>query len=87
MTEFNVIKEMAEQLLVVPTLKGTPDRYLIDRAYRILRHCGNIAQLNEVRCFQIDHDCLNVASIFRDAGFVPMLRASDLLNDATGRQR
>jgi hypothetical protein len=69
MTEYNVIKEIAEQLLVVPTLKGTPDRYLIDRAYRILRHCGNIAQLNEVRCFQIDHDCLNVASLFRDAGF------------------
>ena len=77
MTEFNVIKEIAEQLLIVPTFKGTPDRYLIDRAYRILRHCGNIAQLNEVRCFQIDYDCLNVAALFRDAGFARYANQED----------
>lgn len=77
MAEFNVIREIAEQLLIVPTLKGTPDRYLIDRAYRILRHCGNIAQLNEVRCFQIDYDCLNVAALFRDVGFARYANQED----------
>lgn len=69
MFELGVIKEIAEQVLAIPTVKGTTDRYLIDRAYRILRHCGSIAQLPEVQCFQIDRDCLNMAAMFRDAGF------------------
>ena len=69
MADLNVIKEIAEQALAVPTAKGVPDRFLIDRASRIMRHCGGIAQLNEVRRFQIDHFCLNTAVLFRDAGF------------------
>ena len=69
MADFAVIKEIAEQVLAVPTLKGTPDRYLIDRANRIVRHCAGIAQLNEVQCFQVDRECLNTAALFRDAGF------------------
>ncbi|MBN1845253.1 MAG: hypothetical protein JW810_06185 [Sedimentisphaerales bacterium] len=77
MTEFGLIKEAAEQVLSIPTLRGTPDRYLIDRAFRILRHCGSIAQLNEVRCFQIDHECLNIAALFRDAGFARYANQED----------
>ena len=69
MSDLSVIKEIAEQVLSIPTLKGTLDRYLIDRAWRVLRHCGSIAQLNEVRCFQVDNECLTVAALFRDAGF------------------
>jgi hypothetical protein len=69
MAELAVIKEIAGRVLSVPTLKGTPDRYLIDRAYRILRHCGNIAQFSEIRSFHIDNECLNIAALFRDAGF------------------
>jgi len=69
MADLNVIKEIVEQVLAVPTLKGTPDRYLIDRAYRVLRHCGSISRLHDVACFQIDNECLSVASLFRDAGF------------------
>ncbi|KPK75995.1 MAG: hypothetical protein AMJ79_08810 [Phycisphaerae bacterium SM23_30] len=77
MADLNVIKEIAEQVLAIPTVKGIPDRYLIDRAYRILRHCGNIAQLNEVRRFQIDHPCLNVAVLFHDAGFACYANQAD----------
>ena len=69
MADLNVVKEIAEQVLAVPTLKGTPDRYLIDRAYRVLKHCGSIAQLSEVQRFQVDQECLNIAALFRDAGF------------------
>ncbi len=69
MAELVVVKEIAEQVLTVPTIKGTPDRYLIDRAYRVLRHCGNIAQLSEVKRFQVDHECLNISALLRDSGF------------------
>ncbi len=69
MADLGVIRELAEQVLVIPTVKGTPDHYLLDRALRVLRHCGNITQLKEIQCFQIDQPCLNIAALFRDAGF------------------
>ena len=69
MAELNVIKGVAERVLAVPTLKGGVDRYLIDRAFRVFRHCGSIAQLSEVQRFQFDHECLNVAALFCDSGF------------------
>jgi hypothetical protein len=77
MADLNVIKELAEQSLIIPTLKGTPDRYLIDRSYRVLRHCGGIAELHDVRCFQIDLECLNVAALFRDTGFARYANQED----------
>ncbi len=78
MFDFHLVKEIAEQALSVPTIKeGTPDRYLIDRSARVLRHCGSIAQLNEVRCVQIDNECLNVAALFRDAGFARYANQED----------
>jgi hypothetical protein len=77
MADLNIIKELAEQSLAIPTIKGAPDRYLIDRAYRVLRHCGGVAQLHDVRCFQIDHECLNVAALFRDAGFARYANQED----------
>ena len=77
MADLSVIKEIAEQVLSVPTLKGTPDRYLIDRAWRVVRHCGSIAQLNEVRCFQVDNECLTIAALFRDAGFARYANQED----------
>jgi len=69
MVELNVIKGIAEKALEVPTVSGTADRYLIDRAFRVFRHCGSIAQLSEVQRFQLDRDCLNVAALFCDSGF------------------
>ena len=69
MADLQIIKEIAEEVLSIPTLKGTPDGYLIDRAKRILRHCGSICQLNEVQRFQVDQLCLNIAALFRDTGF------------------
>jgi len=77
MADLSVIKEIVEQVLAVPTLKGTPDRYLIDRSFRVLRHCGGIARLAEVQSFQIDHDCLNIAALFRDAGFARYANQED----------
>jgi len=69
MPDLTVMKEIAEQVLTIPTRKGTPDRYLVDRAHRVLRHCGSLSQLSDVACFQIDRECLDVAALFRDAGF------------------
>jgi len=77
MAILTVIKEIAEQVLAIPTLKGTPDRYLIDRANRVLRHCGSIAQLSEIRNFQVDHECLNIAALFRDSGFARFASQED----------
>ena len=69
MASIGVFHEIAEQVLAIPTVKGTPDRYLIDRAHRMLRHCGSIARLSDVQRFQVDQECLNIAALFRDAGF------------------
>lgn len=69
MSELDVIKEIAEKTLAIPTLRGTADRYLIDRAFRILRYCGSIAQLTDIQRFQIDRTCLNAAALFCDSGF------------------
>ena len=80
MADLNLVREIAQQVLAIPTLKGTPDRYLIDRADRVLRHCANIARLNEVGCFQIDHECLNIAALFRDAGFARYADQADIVS-------
>jgi len=77
MADLQIFKEIAEQVLEIPTLKGTPDGYLIDRAYRILRHCGGIARLGEVQRFQMDHDGLYIAALFRDAGFAHYANQED----------
>ncbi len=77
MADLQVIKEIAEQVLAIPTLKGTPDHYLIDRAYRVLRHCGSIAQLEDIQRFHVDHECLNIAALFRDAGFARYANEED----------
>ena len=77
MTDLQVFREMAEQILSVPTLKGTSDRYLTDRAFRILRHCAGIVQLTEVQRFQIDQESLQVAALFRDAGFARFVRQQE----------
>jgi len=79
MADLNLIKEIAEQVLAIPTIKGLPDRYLIDRAHRVLRHCGGIARLNEVQCFHVDHECLNIAALLRDAGFARYANQEDLV--------
>ena len=77
MADLQIFKEIAEQVLAIPTQKGTPDGYLIDRAYRILRHCGGIARLGEVQRFQIDYDSLYIAALFRDAGFAHYANQED----------
>ena len=77
MSDLIIVKEIAEQVLAVPTLKDTPDRYLIDRAYRILRHCACIAQLNEVKSFHVDQQCLNIAALMRDSGFARYANQQD----------
>jgi len=77
MTDLNVIKEIANKVLSIATLKGTPDNYLIDRSERILRHCGAISRLPEVTNFKIDNECLHVAALFRDAGFAKYAAKED----------
>ena len=79
MADLSVYKEIAAQVLAVPTLKGTPDRYLIDRAFRVLRHCGGISRLPDVQAFQIDNECLSIAALFRDSGFARFANDEDNL--------
>jgi len=69
MADIEACKKIAEEALCLPNPKGTPDRYLIDRAYRVLKLCNGIAQLNDVQRFQTDHECLALAALFRDTGF------------------
>ena len=77
MVDLGVIKEIAEQALAIPSLTGTPDRYLIDRAHRVLRHSAGIAQLRDVQCFQVDQECLSIAALFCDAGFARYANQED----------
>ena len=77
MTDLNIIKEIAQQALAIIAIKGTADRYLIDRADRLLRYCGHISQLNDVQCFQVDRQCLNIAALFRDSGFARYANEQD----------
>ncbi|MBN1437600.1 MAG: hypothetical protein JW936_11060 [Sedimentisphaerales bacterium] len=77
MANLGVIQEISDQVLAVPTIKGTPDRYLIDRARRVMRHCGSIARLPDTQRFQVDQECLNIAALFRDAGFARYANQED----------
>jgi len=68
MLQLNGIQEMAEQALAMPGACGGINRTLVDRAQRVLRHCGGIAELEEIRRFQVDRECLSVAALFCEVG-------------------
>ena len=64
MSELDIIREIAQQVLVVPTLKGTKDNSLWDRTQRLVRNVEHICRLPEVAKLeaQIDRFCLIAAA-------------------------
>ncbi|MCK5001362.1 MAG: hypothetical protein KAS23_17580 [Anaerohalosphaera sp.] len=79
MSEIDIIREVAEQVLKVPTLAGTKDSYLWDRAQRLVRNVEHICRLPELAQSNrpIDRFALTSAAYFSDAGFAHYVDAED----------
>ncbi len=79
MSEIDIIREIAQQTLKVPTLTGTMDNVLWDRTQRLLRNVEHISRLDEVksRKLSLDRNCLVAATYFCDAGFARYADAED----------
>ena len=71
MSEMDVIKELAQQVLTITTIAGLKDYWLWDRTQRILRNVEHICRLPEIveANLPIDKFCLTGATYFADAGF------------------
>jgi len=71
MSEIDVIRQIAQQALTIPTLSGETDNWLWDRTLRIVRNVEHICRLPEVAAqnLAIDRACLIGAAYFCDAGF------------------
>jgi hypothetical protein len=71
MSEIDVIREIAQQVMMVPTFAGTTDNWLWDRAQRLVRNVEHICRLPELTeaNLPIDRFCLTVAAYFVDCGF------------------
>lgn len=80
MSEIDVIRQIAQQVLSVPTLAATQDNWLWDRTLRILRNAEHICRLPEVadKNVQIDRFCLIAATYFADSGFAHYADAGDM---------
>ena len=80
MSELDVIRQIAQQVLNVPTLTGTQDRWLWDRTLRILRNVEHICRMPELteQAAAIDRFCLIAATYFADSGFAHFTDAEDV---------
>jgi len=79
MSEIDVIREIARQVMMVPTLAGTTDNWLWDRAQRLVRNVEHICRLPELTeaNLPIDRFCLTAATYFSEAGFARYTDAED----------
>ena len=79
MSEIDVIREIAQQALTVPTLTGQKDNWLWDRAQRLIRNVEHICRLPELTeaNLAVDRLCLIAATYFSDAGFARYADAED----------
>lgn len=70
MDKFGTIKELAKEVLIIPTLNGGLDRSLWDRGQRMVRNVDYICGLPEVvdSGLPIDRFCLLSAAYFSDSG-------------------
>ncbi len=80
MSEIDVIREIARQVIIVPTLSGVPDNWLWDRTRRILRNVEHICRLPEFveQDASVDRFCLIGAAYFADAGFARYADTEDM---------
>ena len=79
MPEIDVIREIAQQVLTVPTLAGATGNWLWDRAQRLVRNIEHICRLPELAeaNLAIDRFCLMTAAYFVEAGFARYADAED----------
>jgi len=70
MSEIDIVKDLAQQTLTIPTLTGELDNSIWDRAQRLVRNAEYICRLPELANLQIDRFCLYAAAYFSDAGLV-----------------
>ena len=79
MSEIDVIREIAKQALMVPTLSGTTDTWLWDKTQRLLRNVEHICRLPELTAsnLPIDRFALIAATYFCDSGFAKYADVSD----------
>ena len=72
MDKLGTIKELAKEVLIIPTLNGGVDRSLWDRSQRMVRNVDYICGLGEVvdLGLPIDRFCLLSAAYFSDSGLV-----------------
>jgi hypothetical protein len=79
MSEMDVIRQIAEETMKVPTLAGVNDNWLWDRTLRILRNVEHICRMPELaeRNSPTDRFCLIAAAYFADAGFARWADAED----------
>lgn len=79
MSEIDVIRDIAKQVLTVPTIIGTTDNWLWDRAQRLVRNAEHICRLPELTkvSLAVDRFCLTAAAYFSDSGFARYADAQD----------
>lgn len=79
MSEIDVIKNIAEQSLTVPSLSGQADCSLWDRAQRIARNVEHVCRFPELveGNLPVDRFCLKAAAYFSDAGFARYANTKD----------
>lgn len=79
MSEMDVIRQIAEETMKVPTLAGVNDNWLWDRTLRILRNVEHVCRMPELldKNIPVDRFCLIAAAYFADAGFARWADAED----------
>ncbi|MBN1124123.1 MAG: hypothetical protein JXA82_03885 [Sedimentisphaerales bacterium] len=79
MSEMDIVRDVARQVLTVPTLTGGPDSWLWDRTKRIVRNIEHICRLPELAGsdMAVDRFCLIGAGYFCDSGFARYADAQD----------
>ena len=71
MSEIEVIRGIARQVLTVTNRAGVTDNWLWDRTQRLLLNVKQICRLDELTedDIPVDRYCLTVATYFADTGF------------------
>lgn len=80
MSDIDVIRRLAREVLTRPTPGGDEDNWLWDRTQRILRNVEHICRLPELveADVPIDRFCLVAATCFADSGFTRYAEAEDV---------
>jgi len=77
MSELDIVRDLAKQVLIIPIINGFYDSSLWDRAQRLVRNVERICELPELgkTGSQIDRFSLMTATYFNDAGLACNLKA------------